>query len=161
MKDRIKKLRKELNLTQREFSEQIGSSQNIVANYEIGRRNPSNSVINNICKTFNVSEKWLRTGEGEMFEQVSESDQLSEAVADLMKGLTLEDKKVQQLLINYFQMSSDSKKLLFDLAEKLFNGVDDSEEKSSLIDWSDVPSTPEELERRYPPVDLHRKKEIG
>lgn len=161
MNERIKDIRKELRLTQQQFADRLGVARNNIAGYETGKRSPSDAVISLICRVFNVNESWLRTGHGEMFEQVSESDQLSEAVADLMKGLTLEDKKVQQLLINYFQMSSDSKKLLFDLAEKLFNGVDDSEEKSSLIDWSDVPSTPEELERRYPPVDLHRKKEIG
>lgn len=161
MNERIKDIRKELRLTQQQFADRLGVARNNIAGYETGKRSPSDAVISLICRVFNINESWLRTGEGEMFEQVSESDQLSEAVADLMKGLTLEDKKVQQLLINYFQMSSDSKKLLFDLAEKLFNGVDDSEEKSSLIDWSDVPSTPEELERRYPPVDLHRKKEIG
>ena len=33
----------------------------------MGRAVPSNSTIQNICKTFNVNEQWLRTGEGEMF----------------------------------------------------------------------------------------------
>lgn len=67
LSDRIKKLRKALDLTQAEFGEKIGSTQNAIGNYETGHRNPSSSVINNICKTFDVSEKWLRTGEGEMF----------------------------------------------------------------------------------------------
>jgi len=65
--ERIKKLRKALDLTQQEFANRIGTSANVLTNYETGRRNPSSSVINNICKTFDVSEKWLRTGEGEMF----------------------------------------------------------------------------------------------
>ena len=67
LNERIKIVRKKLDLTQKDFAEKIGSTQNVLANYEIGRRNPSNSVINNICKTFSVSEEWLRTGEGEMF----------------------------------------------------------------------------------------------
>lgn len=65
--ERIKKLRKALDLTQQQFADRIGSTQNVLANYETGRRNPSSSVVNNICKTFNVREEWLRTGEGEMF----------------------------------------------------------------------------------------------
>jgi len=65
--ERIKKLRKALDLTQQEFANRIGTSANVLTNYETGRRNPSNSVINNICKTFDVSETWLRTGDGEMF----------------------------------------------------------------------------------------------
>ncbi len=64
--ERIKKARKTCGLTQREFAEKIGTTQNTIANYEIGHRNPSAAALNNICKTFNVSEKWLRTGEGEM-----------------------------------------------------------------------------------------------
>ena len=66
MGERIKKMRKGLNLTQQEFASQIGTTQNVLANYESGRRNPSASAFNNICKTFNVSETWLRTGEGDM-----------------------------------------------------------------------------------------------
>lgn len=65
--ERIKKIRKDLDLTQQEFADKIGSSQNVIGNYETGHRNPSSSVINNICKTFNVNEEWLRTGEGEKF----------------------------------------------------------------------------------------------
>lgn len=65
--ERIKKMRKGLNLTQQEFASQIGTTQNVLANYESGRRNPSASAFNNICKTFNVSETWLRTGAGDMF----------------------------------------------------------------------------------------------
>lgn len=65
--ERIKKMRKGLNLTQQKFASQIGTTQNVLANYESGRRNPSASAFNNICKTFNVSEAWLRTGAGDMF----------------------------------------------------------------------------------------------
>ena len=60
-------MRKNLDLTQQKFADQIGTTQNNIASYEIGRREPSAAAVNNICKTFNVSEAWLRTGEGEMF----------------------------------------------------------------------------------------------
>lgn len=66
MNSRIRKLRKALDLTQADFAKKIGTTANVLTHYETGRRNPSSSVINNICKTFDVSEKWLRTGEGEM-----------------------------------------------------------------------------------------------
>lgn len=65
--NRIKKIRKELDLTQSEFAARIGSVQNTVTGYENGRRNPSAPVISLICERFNVREEWLRTGEGEMF----------------------------------------------------------------------------------------------
>lgn len=70
MNERIKKLRKVLGLTQQEFADKIGMKRNTIANYETDRNEPSNSVISLICKTFNVSEDWLRKGEGEMFNPV-------------------------------------------------------------------------------------------
>lgn len=71
--DRLKKLRKELDLTQAAFASRIGSVQNTVTGYESGRRNPSAPVISLICREFGVSEDWLRTGAGEMFAPKSES----------------------------------------------------------------------------------------
>lgn len=65
--ERLKRLRKELGLTQSAFAERIGSVQNTVTGYESGRRNPSAPVVSLICREFNVNEHWLRTGEGEMF----------------------------------------------------------------------------------------------
>lgn len=67
MKERIKKLRKYLDMTQQEFAERIGIKRNTIANYETGRNDPVDSVISLICREFNVREEWLRTGEGEMF----------------------------------------------------------------------------------------------
>lgn len=67
MKDRIKKLRRTLDMTQQEFAEKIGVKRNTIGQYEIGRNEPIDTVINLICREFNVNEEWLRTGEGEMF----------------------------------------------------------------------------------------------
>ena len=75
MKDRIKKLRKELNLTQNQFGEKIGVKGNTITNYETGLRTPTDTVINNICKTFNVNEHWLRDGTGEMFLEQTRNEQ--------------------------------------------------------------------------------------
>lgn len=67
MNERIKKLRKTLDLTQQEFADKIGVKQNTVAQYEMGRNIPIDSVIFLICREFNVNEEWLRNGTGEMF----------------------------------------------------------------------------------------------
>lgn len=66
MNERIKELRKALGLTQQEFANRIGISRNNIATYETRKSGPGNSVIALICREFNVSEEWLRTGEGEM-----------------------------------------------------------------------------------------------
>ena len=54
MDERLKKLRKKLDLTQREFAEKLHIKQNTVATYEMGRIIPSDSVVAGICREFNV-----------------------------------------------------------------------------------------------------------
>ena len=77
MNERIKKLRKALDITQQEFADRINVKRNTVATYELGRSEPSNSAIALICREFNVSETWLRTGEGEMFIEVDADKELA------------------------------------------------------------------------------------
>lgn len=80
--ERLKQLRKELGLTQSAFAERIGSVQNTVTGYESGRRNPSAPVVSLICREFSVNERWLRTGEGEMFAQAT-NDPVERLCAEL------------------------------------------------------------------------------
>ena len=79
MNNRIKKVRKMLDLTQQAFAEKIGLKQNSIALIESGKRNTSDQVILSICREFNVNEEWLRNGTGEMFraEPTDELDALS------------------------------------------------------------------------------------
>ena len=64
--DRIKKIRREFDLTQEAFASRIGSVQNTITGYESGRRNPSAPVISLICREFGINEEWLRDGIGDM-----------------------------------------------------------------------------------------------
>ena len=67
MNERIKKLRRTLDLTQQEFADKIGIKRNSLANYETGRNTPIDAIVVSICREFNVNEEWLRNGIGEMF----------------------------------------------------------------------------------------------
>jgi transcriptional regulator with XRE-family HTH domain len=104
--ERIKKLRKALDLTQQKFADRIGVKQNTVAQYEMGRNVPIDSVIALICREFNVSEKWLRTGEGDMFRPADrntdiarltkqllneESDSFKNRLISILSNLTVEE----------------------------------------------------------------------
>lgn len=88
MKDRIKKIRKEFDLTQQKFADRIGVKQNTVAQYEMGRNVPIDSVITLICREFNVNENWLRTGEGDMFVERTRDEQLASFFEDLQSDTT-------------------------------------------------------------------------
>lgn len=84
MNERLKKLRKELDMTQQEFADRIGIKRNSLANYETGRNTPIDAIIVSICREFNVNENWLRTGEGEMFVEMSYDDEIAQFVGQVM-----------------------------------------------------------------------------
>lgn len=76
----IKKLRRQLDMTQDDFSKKLGLARNSIASYETGRREPTNAIVVSICREFGINEIWLRTGEGgddNMFTKVSDDDRFS------------------------------------------------------------------------------------
>lgn len=95
MKERIRKLRRALDLTQQEFADKIGMKRNTIANYETGRNDPSASVISLICREFNANEEWIRTGEGEMFVQRTRN----QVITDFLGDLIMEDATFKKRLI--------------------------------------------------------------
>lgn len=78
--ERIKEIRKSAGLTQQKFADKIGTKQNTVAQYEIGRNAPIDPVIAAICREFDVNETWLRTGDGDMFRPKSRGEEIGEIV---------------------------------------------------------------------------------
>ena len=77
--ERIKVLRKEKNLSMEDFGSVIGMGKSAVSRIENGVNGTTDQTIRSICREFGVNEQWLRTGEGEMFEQTRASvlDRLS------------------------------------------------------------------------------------
>lgn len=84
MKDRIKKIRKEFDLTQQEFADRIGIARGNVGAYEVGKNAPSDAVISLICREFNVNEDWLKTGQGEMFIPRTRNQIITDFAGDLI-----------------------------------------------------------------------------
>lgn len=66
--ERVRKIRRQMDLTQQDFGKRIGIKSNSVSLIESGGRNASDQVVLAICREFDISEDWLRTGAGEMFE---------------------------------------------------------------------------------------------
>lgn len=119
MKERIKKIRKELNLTQQQFANRIGVKRGGIANYEIGRNEPTDSVISLICREFNVNEKWLRTGNGDMFQQRTKNEELLNFMNNVME---LEDNNFKKKLVNALvKLNIEDWKYLEIVARKLLS----------------------------------------
>ena len=117
MNERIKELRKALGLTQQDFADRIGSVQNTITGYETGRRAPSNQVVALICREFNVNENWLRTGEGQMFIQVSRDEEIAAFIGDVLSGETGDFRR--RLISVLSRLDADQWELLEHIAEEL------------------------------------------
>lgn len=117
MKERLKKLRKTLDLTQQAFADRIGMKQNTIAQYEMGRTVPSDAIIFSICREFNVNEDWLRTGEGEMFLEMSRDEQIEEFVGSLLKDE--EDSFKRRLISGLAALDETGWKVLEDFLDSI------------------------------------------
>lgn len=71
--DRVKELRKALNLSQETFGNKLGITKASVSRIENGVFNLSNQLAKLICKEFNVDYFWLTEGKGEMFTKIPET----------------------------------------------------------------------------------------
>ena len=76
--ERIRNLRKSLNLTMEKFGERLGVSKASISNIENGNRNLTEQMTKSICREFGVDYIWLTTGDGEMF--VDNDDELFEKI---------------------------------------------------------------------------------
>ncbi len=128
MNERIRLLRKELGLNQSDFGNKIGVKQGTVAGYESGARTPLDAVVSSICREFDVNEEWLRTGEGEMFEQMTEQQKLLKYT-----GMLLKDKDsaivnaIQSFIITYEQLDDTSKATLEKIAQQFIDNLKKSQ----------------------------------
>ena len=117
MNERIKLLRKALELNQTDFGARIGVKQGTVAAYESGARVPLDSVIVSICREFGVSESWLRSGEGEMFLQLSREEEITKFCMSIIRD---PDSEFQRQFVSVLaRLEPPQWQLLSDMADKL------------------------------------------
>lgn len=85
---RIGALIASLGIRKVRFAERIKVDQAYVTQLTNGKRNPSDRLIDTICREFNVNEAWLRTGEGEMFVQLPKNEALAAQIQEFLQGGT-------------------------------------------------------------------------
>lgn len=147
MHERIRKLRRELDLTQEKFAERIGIKRNTIATYESGRNEPVDSVVALICREFHVNEEWLRNGTGEMFAQDSEDE-----LQALTEKYSLSPAD-RVLIEKYVSLKTDTRNAILEFMKDVVASM-----QESAGDYSDIPDTPEELEQKFPPLEDEDKK---
>lgn len=127
MKDRIKEIRKQKGLTQAEFGERVGVKGNTITTYENGTRTPSDAVIISICREFGVNERWLRTGEGEMFLDLGPDAQLEKIFDQIqLSG----DDTIRAIIRTYWGLPDQDKavirRVILELADQIKKGQGES-----------------------------------
>lgn len=84
--ERVKEVRKALRLTQEKFGERIGVKKNTISQIESGINGVTDQLRLAVCREFNVNEDWLRTGEGSMFVEPDEDEEISRFMGDILSG---------------------------------------------------------------------------
>ena len=110
-------------MTQEEFASRLNLSRNFIIQVENGTRNPSERTIIDICKEFNVNEKWLRTGEGEMFLPIDRETEIAKLTVEL---LAEESDSFKNRLISALSRLSVAE---WELLEKMFRNVVDTKKE--------------------------------
>lgn len=108
--ERVALVRKDLKLSRREFGEKIGVSESVIVNIEmnrLSRPDQKRPLYNLICSTFNVDPYWLETGEGPMFLERDEYDELLEFAMEINTNRDLE--WVKELVLSVKRLSPEQR----------------------------------------------------
>lgn len=116
MNERIKAARKAAGLKQAELAEKLGVKPNTITSYETGLRVPSDAIVVSMCRELNVSEHWLRTGEGEMQIQMSEDDELTQIFTEIGAS---DDELAKAAIRMYWHLSEKEKAVIHKMADNL------------------------------------------
>lgn len=117
LNDRISLLIVTLNIKKTAFAERLNVSQAFVSQLCSGTKQPSDRTISDICREFNVSEKWLKSGEGEMFISLTKNQIITDFMGDLIID---EDESFKRRLIEALaKLNPEDWEVLERLAENI------------------------------------------
>lgn len=120
--ERVKMVRKKSQLTMEQFGERIGNvSKSTISNIENGNRNLTDLMLKSICSEFGINEEWLRTGDGDMPQKLSEEEEIADLVSDVLEngknnefyGIILE------IIRTYNELSPGSQEVIKNFSKKL------------------------------------------
>lgn len=96
MNQRVKAVRKDQKMTQVEFGKKLRLSKNYLSNIETGLYPISDKFIDEMCHTFHVNENWLRTGDGDMYMEMTKEEKIADIAARMYKD---DGSEYRQILI--------------------------------------------------------------
>lgn len=118
---RIRQVRKADSLTLTEFGNRIGITAASVSAFELGKTNPSDQTIRSICREFKVNEIWLRTGEGEMHQALTEDEEIAAFAGEVLAAAPEDIRK--RLISSIAKWTPE----MWTLAEKIADQLENKE----------------------------------
>lgn len=117
--ERIKEIRKENHLTQKEFGERIGTTRDVITNIELGRVDAKDHMIKLIAKEFDVNENWIKSGEGEKYPEISDDEKLARLIG---KTIGADDEFRKHLILTLLELEEEDweviKKIYIEMQKK-------------------------------------------
>ena len=105
---RVKLLRKHLNLNQKDFSKKLGIAQTSLSLIETGKNTLTEQNIRLICLTFSINEDWLRFGEGQIVNYKQKSPQKEAEMSYFFQSLSA---PMQDAVLNFVKNIVEVEKL--------------------------------------------------
>lgn len=125
--ERIREVRKALNLTLEKFGSKLGVTKQTVSRIENGINNLTEQMTKAICREFHVDYIWLTTGEGDMF--LDADDDFMEQIDQIMASETDARKNLFKFMLT---LSEDDVEAMQRLMRKAFEFYkDDDPEKDN------------------------------
>lgn len=112
IKERIKVIRKDKKLNQKEFGSRLTLSQNHISCLEKGTRKITEKFINDLCKEYNVNKEWLKTGKGEKYTNTSLA---------LIEELKCNDKALENFFKNFLKLDVQSQAIIIGFTNSRIN----------------------------------------
>ncbi len=128
--ERVKMVRESKHLTLDQFGEKLGVTKTAISRIENGTRGLTEQMLKAICREFSINEKWLRTGDGDMPQKLSEDEEVADLVSDI-----LEDGKnnafysiILEIIQIYKELSPSSQEALREFSRKLAENLSKKKE---------------------------------
>lgn len=114
---RFREVRKLLDVSQEEFATKANRTRSEITNIEYGKTSPKPEVISSVCAAWGISDKWLRTGDGEIFIPVDRDEEISIFMAQIARAGGEDFRR--RLVSVLCRLTTDEWKLLETMALKL------------------------------------------
>lgn len=124
--ERVKEIRKALNLTLEKFGDRLGVGKTAISKIEKGERSLTAMMAKSICNEYHVSSAYLENGSGEMFIEVPQT-----SIDELCAQYGLDDFD-RVLIQEYLKMSADARKALKDYIRNVMKRVGDADPQSKI-----------------------------